>query len=140
MSITQLAEQYFVTPQISVEQIEAIAAAGFQKVVNNRPDGESEDQPSSADLQAVVEAAGLVYVYNPVDLSKLSQNEVDAQQAALADNVKTLAFCRTGTRSSVLWVLLQQQAGDDFEQLCQQVSAKGFDLQRCLPAMQPLQR
>jgi len=48
------------------------------------------------------------------------------------------AYCRTGTRSSVLWVLALHNDGVSFNQLFAEVAEKGFDLNRCLPAMQPL--
>jgi len=78
------------------------------------------------------------YVSNPINLAALSQDQVDCQGRALLEEKKTLAFCRTGTRSSVLWVLLENAKGGSYEELVGQVSGKGFDLSRCVAAMAPL--
>lgn len=135
MSPIQLAEQYFVLPQVEVTKLEELAAQGFEVIINNRPDNESEDQPLSNDLADKALALGLTYIYNPVDLSKLSQVQLDLQKDALVSKKKALAFCRTGTRSSVLWVL-NNQATSSFDELVASVNGKGFDLTRCLPAME----
>lgn len=133
-----LANNYFVAPQILVEDLLQLKALGFERIINNRPDKEADEQPLSASLEQAAAELGLDYVHNPVDLKALSESEVNAQVAALADEKKTLAFCRTGTRSSVLWVLLKNAQGADYDELKAGVIAKGFDLSRCEPAMQPL--
>ena len=48
-----------VAPQISVEDVPGIAAAGFVAIINNRPDGEDMGQPTGAEIRAAAEAAGL---------------------------------------------------------------------------------
>ncbi|SBS33040.1 Beta-lactamase hydrolase-like protein [Marinomonas aquimarina] len=140
MNITELSSQYFVSPQIEVSDLVSLKAQGFDVIVNNRPDGEAEDQPSSADIQAAAEQAGLRYVYNPVDLKTLSQKEVLAQDELIKADEKVFAFCRTGTRSSVLWVLANQKDEMSFVSLVAEVMKKGFDLGRCLPAMERLKK
>lgn len=140
MNITELSSLYFVSPQIAVSDVASLKAQGFDVIVNNRPDGEAEDQPTSADIQAAAEQAGLRYVYNPVDLSKLSQKEVSAQNELMQADEKVFAYCRTGTRSSVLWVLANQKDETSFITLVAEVMKKGFDLGRCLPAMERLKK
>lgn len=136
----QLDEFYFVAPQLSEEDFVALKEQGFDRIINNRPELESEDQPSGKSLQEAAETLGLEYISNPIDLSKLSQEDVFCQAAALSTMKKTLAFCRTGTRSSVLWVLLNNDKGGDYDDLSAHVSSKGFDLTRCVPAMTPLKK
>lgn len=135
MDPIKLSENYFVLPQITESDLELYRDQGFEVIVNNRPNNESEDQPLSDDLAAKAAILGVEYVYNPVDLSKLSQNELDIQLSAVSKGKKVLAFCRTGTRSSVLWVL-NNQSTHSFDKLVAEVNSKGFDLNRCLPAMQ----
>lgn len=140
MNITELNSNYSVSPQISVAEVEEIKALGFDVLINNRPDGEVDDQPTSAEIQAAAEQAGLTYVYNPVDLKQLTNKEVVAQQQAIADAGNVFAYCRTGTRSSVLWVLAEQKDENSFIEHVAHVMKKGFDLGRCLPAMEPLKK
>ena len=133
-----LENNYFVAPQIQQEDLSALKTMGFQRIINNRPDGESDDQPLSVELKAVAQDLGLEYVENAIDLKLLNQAHVDSQAAALSEAKKTLAFCRTGTRSSVLWVLMQNAQGGNYTELSAAVAAKGFDLSRCEAAMAPL--
>ena len=48
MELKRINEHVSVSPQISPDDVAAIKAAGFVAIVNNRPDGESPDQPPSA--------------------------------------------------------------------------------------------
>jgi uncharacterized protein (TIGR01244 family) len=137
-NIVQLDEFYFVSPQLMQEDLFALKSQGFEKIINNRPEAESEDQPSGESIRVAVEMLGMKYVSNPIELPKLSRDQVDFQGESLVEGEKTLAFCRTGTRSSVLWVLLQNGRGGDYQGLVSQVSEKGFDLSRCASAMEPL--
>ena len=60
LDIRKINDRISVSPQIAAEDIEAIKAAGFTAVVNNRPDGEAPDQPDSAEIEAAAKAAGLI--------------------------------------------------------------------------------
>jgi uncharacterized protein (TIGR01244 family) len=135
MDPIKLADQYYVLAQITEAEMVKYCAQGFEVIINNRPDNESEGQPLSKDLAKKAQELGVRYIYNPVDLSVLSQRQLDQQKAAVSSGDKVLAFCRTGTRSSVLWVLNNQVEGA-FDELVGSVNAKGFDLTRCLPAME----
>lgn len=137
-NVIQLDSLYYVAPQILLEDIEVLKDLGFERVINNRPDFESEDQPADNTLRAKAEALGLEYVSNPIDLSRLSKEHVSIQSEALNSSKKTLAFCRTGTRSSVLWLLSENAKGKSFDGLSSYVTEKGFDLSRCAAAMAPL--
>ncbi|MBC7986258.1 MAG: TIGR01244 family phosphatase, partial [Sphingomonadaceae bacterium] len=41
---------------------------------------------------------------------------------------KTLAYCRSGTRSTLLWALTEARAGADPEALSEAAAAAGYDL------------
>ncbi|TYL47667.1 TIGR01244 family sulfur transferase [Marinomonas sp. IMCC 4694] len=134
----QLDAHYFVLPQVLPADLATLKSQGFERIINNRPERESDDQPDGESLRIEADRLGLEYVSNPIDLSALSQANVQSQAGALKESKKTLAFCRTGTRSSVLWVLLENAKGAKFTDLEVYVTGKGFDLSRCLPAMTPL--
>lgn len=55
-----------VSPQISIEDIAAAKEQGYSVIINNRPDGEDDSAPQSADIQAATEAAGMSYIAIPV--------------------------------------------------------------------------
>lgn len=58
MRYAQLTDSIAVAGQISIDDVPQIAAAGYQVLVNNRPDGEDEGQPCAAEVEAAALAAG----------------------------------------------------------------------------------
>ncbi|MBX6318776.1 TIGR01244 family sulfur transferase [Pigmentiphaga sp.] len=111
-TFTSLTENFAVAPQLAPDDMAAVAAAGFKSVINNRPDFEGGPaQPSSEQMKAAAEAAGLNYVYQPVNGANIQPDDV----ATFASLLKTLpgpvlAFCRSGARSTKLFMFASQQA------------------------------
>lgn len=123
----QLNDHVAVAGQIQPHDMAAIAAAGYRLIVNNRPDGEAPDQPSSAVLQAAAQAAGLEYHYYPLNAFNYPGDDVPAISALFDDPAKpAFAFCRSGTRSTNLWI--SSRAPDDREPARQHARQLGFDV------------
>ena len=98
-------------------------------IVNNRPDGEAPDEPQDAEIEAAARAAGLDYVAIPVGQGGFAAPQVDAMATALtATSGKTLAYCRSGTRSTLLWSLARAKLGDAPDVLKAKANAAGYDL------------
>lgn len=126
MLIQPLSNQLSVTSQIAPADVAALAVQGFRSIINNRPDGESDDQPSSATIAAAAKQAGLEYRYIPVVPGQLQQAQVQAFAEALTDMPSpVLAFCRSGMRSSTLWAL---QAPGTADAILDTARAAGYDL------------
>lgn len=107
----RVTEDFSVSPQIDPADLAVAAAQGFTLVINNRPDGEVPDQPTSAEMEAAARAAGMDYVHIPV-VGSPTQDQVDANRLAIEDaDGPVLAFCRSGTRSIVTWSLGQALSG-----------------------------
>ena len=124
-----LDERVIVSPQIAAEDVAAAKAQGVTLIVNNRPDGEAPDEPQGAEIEAAAKAAGLKYVAIPVGHGGFSAPQVDAMAAALtATKGKTLAYCRSGTRSTLLWGLARAKLGDAPDVLKAKANAAGYDL------------
>jgi uncharacterized protein (TIGR01244 family) len=122
-------EKLFVSPQIGVGDLRDAATLGVTLVINNRPDGESPDEPQGAEIEAAAHAAGLDYVAIPVGHGGFGQPQVDAMAAALAGaGGKVLAYCRSGTRSTLLWSLAAAKSGDDPATLHRKANEAGYDL------------
>lgn len=131
-----LADSISVVAQIEVDDLAALAARGFRSVINNRPDGEADDQPASAELAAAAEQLGLAYRYVPVVSGQLVDADVDAfAQALEALPPPVLAFCRTGTRSTMLWAL-QASRSHSVEDVVRIAAAAGYDLEALQPRLQ----
>ena len=99
-----------VAPQLTPEAMAEAAAMGFKSVVNNRPDFEhGPDQPTSAEIQAAAQAAGLAYRHLPVAGGYQSPEEIAAFATLLEELPRPLlVFCRSGARSTRLFVQAQQ--------------------------------
>ena len=104
MELTRLSEQLATSAQVQPEDLREIAASGFVGVINNRPDAEAPDQPSSLELEAEAKRVGLAYWHVPVVPGAMTDKDVRAFSAALDEaDGPVLAFCRTGNRSAALW-------------------------------------
>jgi uncharacterized protein (TIGR01244 family) len=137
--IRHINESISVAPQIAVEQVADIAAAGFKTIVNNRPDDEDAGQPSGDSIRAAAEAAGLKYVSIPVTHSGFSHPQIDAMTQALTDSDgPVLAYCRSGTRSCNLWALAAAKAGRNPNLLLAQAEDAGYDLRGIRPMLDAL--
>ncbi len=124
-----LDDRVIVAPQIAADEIADAKALGVTLIVNNRPDGESPSEPQSAEIEAAAQDLGLDYVAIPVGHGGFSQPQVDAMAAALDGAVgKTLAYCRSGTRSTLLWALARAKAGDVPQTLHDKANGAGYDL------------
>ena len=111
-------DQFLASPQIAVGDIAEAKAMGVTTIINNRPDGEEPSEPQGAEIEAAAQAAGLGYVAIPVTHAGFSGPQI----AVMADTLATapgpvLAYCRSGTRSTLLWALARAQLGDDKQML-----------------------
>ena len=127
MSYVKLTETVAVAGQITVEQVAQIAAAGYQVLVNNRPDGEESGQPTAAEIEAAALAAGLEYHHLPVTAVNFPGPDL-ARMSRLLDDISrpVFAFCRSGTRCTNLWVVTREEG--DREQASEHARRLGFDL------------
>ncbi|MDF1669310.1 MAG: TIGR01244 family sulfur transferase [Roseovarius sp.] len=139
MDLRQITPNYAVSPQILPQDMAEIAAAGFKSVMCNRPDGEDADQPEFASIADAAAAAGVQVRWVPISGRGASQDDLDQFGAALNEMPQPLlAYCRTGTRCTMLWSMTQHgtlsdadilqatsEAGYDMSGLLQQLSARG---------------
>jgi len=124
-----LDETILVAGQVSPADIAEAAALGVTFVINNRPDDEQPGQPAGSEIEAAAKAAGLGYAAIPITHAGFSMNQVEAMRAALeAAPGKVLAFCRSGTRSTLVWALARATMGDTPDTLAAKAEAAGYDL------------
>lgn len=109
MDIRTLTTVLSVAPQLAPEEIPEAAKLGFRTIIANRPDFEGgPDQPTAAAVQAEAERAGLRFHFQPVVSGAITPEDVAAFGKLLADaEGPVLAYCRTGTRCTMLWSLSQ---------------------------------
>ena len=70
MTLRPLSPTVSVSAQLAPGDMPALAAAGFGRVISNRPDGEDPGQPSAAAMEAAARDAGLDFVWSLVKENK----------------------------------------------------------------------
>ncbi len=124
-----LTRGFAAAPQIDPADCAAIAAAGYVHIVNNRPDSEVPASQSGAAIEAAASAAGLGYTAIPVDHAGFSPAQVEALSAVLAAAPgPVLGYCRSGTRSTLLWALAEAARGGDVRGIAEAAARGGYDV------------
>lgn len=138
----QLTDSVLVAPQIDIADIARAQELGVTFVLNNRPDEEEPGQINSSELQAAAQAAGIGYAAVPVTHGGFAPWQLDGMDEALAkaQGGKLLAFCRSGTRSTLLWALSRARSGDNPDILTAIAAAAGYDLAPVRQVMDALAR
>jgi uncharacterized protein (TIGR01244 family) len=125
-----LTDSLLVAPQISLADVAEAKAQGVTLIINNRPDGEEPSAPQGDVIEAAALEAGMAYVAIPVTHAGFSLPQIEAMIAALAKagEGKTLAYCRSGTRSTLLWALAQAKAGMHPGEIAARAESAGYDV------------
>lgn len=123
-------DRLMVSPQIAIEDVATAKSLGVGLIVNNRPEGESADQTPGDAIAAAAAEAGIAYVAIPVTHAGFSLNQVEALDVALreAGDAPVLAYCRSGTRSTLLWALTMARGGMPPAQIAQAAAEAGYDV------------
>ena len=135
----RLNENVMVSPQLALSDVAEAVALGVTTIVNNRPDGEEPSAPQGDAIADAAATAGLNYVAIPVGHSGFSEPQVDAMIAALeqADG-PILAYCRSGTRSTLLWALAAAKQGEAPETIARTAAQAGYDVSPIRPMIDML--
>jgi sulfide:quinone oxidoreductase len=138
MDLRKITDNISVSPQIEPDDIPAIVKAGFRSIMCNRPDGEEPGQCCYDDVAKAALAAGLKVHWLPIVTSAITADNIAAFRTALDEMQKPmLAYCRTGTRCTMMWTIAQfdemqpqeildltSKAGYDMSGLLQQLAQR----------------
>ena len=134
-----LSDRVLASPQITPADVAEAAALGVTLIINNRPDGEDDGQPTGAEIEAAAHAAGMAYRAIPVSGGGFAEPQVRAMAEALASTDGTvLAYCRSGTRSTLLWSLVEASGGRDPDEIAAAARAAGYDISPVRPMVDML--
>ncbi|PVA09967.1 TIGR01244 family phosphatase [Pelagivirga sediminicola] len=139
MDLRRISDTFSVSPQIEPDDVPGIKAAGFRSIMCNRPDGEEAGQPDHAAIEAAARQAGLDFADVPIVSGGLSAADMADFKAALAElPAPVLAYCRSGTRCTMMWSIHQigqmpeneiigaaADAGYDMRAVVAQMAAQG---------------
>lgn len=126
LQLIELSKSLYVSAQPTPEEIASVAEKGFSVVVCNRPDGESDGQPSTADMRAAVEAAGMKFINYPVTPQTFPGEDLNTLAAVFDSDEKVFAYCRSGTRCANLWVA--SRTPEERDAAAERARVLGFDL------------
>ncbi len=142
MELYEITGDLMVCGQIGPDAIPLIAQQGIRAIVCNRFDGEEAGQPDFAPVEQAAAAHGIKAVYLPVLQPPLPIS--DAEAFAFGDLLETLpkpalAYCRTGSRSAILWGLSEARR-QPFKEVVLAAMGAGYDLTKLVPRFQELYR
>ncbi len=108
MAFKKLTSDFVVSAQITESDIIEAAKNGFAAIIGNRPDNEDAGQPSAAVIAALAYKHGLKFAHIPVTAGAMHDADIKDMAAALeAADGPVLAYCRSGTRATLMWALAQ---------------------------------
>lgn len=125
----KISDSVFASPQITLDDVAEAKSMGIALIINNRPEGESDDQIGGAEIEAAARARGIDYVAIPVTHAGFSEGQVQSMADALAKaQGPVLAYCRSGTRSTLLWALAEASKGGNPSAIASQAAQAGYDI------------
>ncbi|HWW47141.1 MAG TPA: TIGR01244 family sulfur transferase [Xanthobacteraceae bacterium] len=130
MQPVKINDKLSVAKQPALDDFPRLASAGFQTLINNRPDGEDAAQPGTAAEESAAAAAGMAYSHIPVTGPTLTREAVQKFRAEIdAAEGPVLAHCKGGTRSLTLWAISEVIAGNmRRDEVVEFGRSHGFDL------------
>lgn len=138
MDIRQITPDYFVAPQLDPADMADVAAAGITTVICNRPDGEVPPAFQADAVEAAAREAGLVFHRLPLTHTSMTPAVVQQQADLIAASTgPTLAYCASGTRSTVVWTL-GHAAEMGVNEVLSAARAGGYDLENIRPTLEAI--
>lgn len=134
--IRKLTDDLSVAPQLIADDIAEAESRDFKSILCNRPDEEETGQPAYSIIKQKIDESGLAAEFQPVNGQDISDQDVDAFAAHIENLPKpVLAYCRSGTRCTVLWAL--SEAGKrPTEEIVAIAAAAGYGLDPLRPRIE----
>lgn len=128
MDLRYLTDEFSVSPQVDAAHIREIAGAGFKSIMCNRPDHEEPGQPDFDSIAEIAKQEGLEVCWVPVVSGMMTQEALDEFRRALDEMPRPmLAYCRSGTRCTMLWAICKHGAMDDAD-IAGRAAKAGYDV------------
>lgn len=134
--IRKLTDNLSVAPQLTATDISEAESLEFKTVLCNRPDAEETGQPVYQEIEQAIKEKGLQAVFQPVNGGAITDEDIDQFAAHIANQPQpVLAYCRTGTRCTVLWAL--SEAGKrPIDEILAIAGAAGYALEPLRPRLE----
>lgn len=103
----RITDGFAVTGQIAVDNLPALAKAGFRVLICSRPDGEDDRQPPFAILASEAARLGMEAHQIPVSGGPRPDQVAQMRQLLAVSGGPVLGWCRSGARAENLFRLAQ---------------------------------
>ncbi len=120
-------ELFFVSGQIDHESIMTLKEENFENIICNRPDNEEPDQPTKKSVEDICKKNFLNFYDLEFKPGDIDFDKILKTFKIISEKKKTLAYCRTGTRSITLWAFASCN-NMDVDQILDAVAQAGYDL------------
>lgn len=130
MPIEKIADYLYVSRQLDERIAKRAAQYEIKTVICNRPDGEEPNQPDFETVKNWLNKYGIENViYMPVTMDSINDESLQAFQEAVANSpAPILAYCRSGTRSAMMWAMNQTKRGVEVNSLIKAAELANVDL------------
>jgi len=128
---TFLSPTLAVAGAMSPDDFAEAAGLGFKTIINNRPDGEEAGQLTARDEVSLSHQAGVDYIHVPAAKHEvLDVHVLEPFCDALATaQLPILLHCRSGLRSTIMWVAVSVENGMALDVALATAKAAGHDLE-----------
>ena len=127
MDVRPISKDYAVSPQIDPQDVKLLAEAGYRSLICNRPDGEEWGQPEFVRIEEAAKAAGMQVRWIPI-VGGPTTEAMDSFKTALDEMPgPLLAYCRSGTRSTMMWTIAQFGDVPD-DEIVSATAQAGYDM------------
>jgi len=128
MKFAKINNELTVSDQITIEDLKKIQAQGYKTIFCNRPDQESEGQLTFSTIEKEAQNLGIKAIHQPVIGGQISDDDI-AQFGSYFELAQKpiFAYCRTGTRCSMLWALSHVKTLP-IDEILSKAQIAGYDL------------
>lgn len=128
MKFAKINNELTVSDQITIEDLKEIQAQGYKTIFCNRPDQESEGQLTFSTIEKEAQNLGIKAIHQPVIGGQISDDDI-AQFGTYFELAQKpiFAYCRTGTRCSMLWALSHVKTLP-IDEILSKAQIAGYDL------------
>jgi len=128
MKFAKINNELTVSDQITIEDLKEIQAQGYKTIFCNRPDQESEGQLTFSIIEKEAQNLGIKAIHQPVIGGQISDDDIAQFGSSFELAQKPIfAYCRTGTRCSMLWALSHVKTLP-IDEILSKAQIAGYDL------------
>jgi uncharacterized protein (TIGR01244 family) len=128
MKFAKINTELTVSDQITIEDLKEIQAQGYKTIFCNRPDQESEGQLTFSIIEKEAQNLGIKAIHQPVIGGQISDDDIAQFGSSFELAQKPIfAYCRTGTRCSMLWALSHAKTLS-IDEILSKAQIAGYDL------------